>query len=93
MTNQPASGRELSAFDHYIIDLFAPEDEALRWIQAEADRNELPHISLQAHEGKILQLLIKATGARKALEIGALAGYSGVWIARALPANGKLIKI
>ncbi|MHB8624923.1 MAG: O-methyltransferase [Aggregatilineales bacterium] len=93
MTNQPASGREPSALDQYVIDLFAPEDEALRWIQAEADRNQVPHISLQAYEARTLQIFIKAVGARKVLEIGALAGYSGVWIARALPADGKLITL
>src|SRR5579863_142262 len=93
LTNQPPSGREMTPYDQYVIDLFAPEDEALRWIQAEADRNQLPQISLRPHEGQILQVLIKATGARKALEIGALAGYSGVWIARALPADGQLITL
>ena len=93
MTNQPRNEREITPLDRYVIDLFAPEDAALRWIQAEADRNELPHISLQAYEGKTLHLLITAIGARKALEIGALAGYSGVWIARALPADGKLITL
>jgi caffeoyl-CoA O-methyltransferase len=93
LTNQPATERELTPLDQYVINLFAPEDETLRWIQGEADRNELPRISLQAFEGKSLQLIIKAIGARKALEIGALAGYSGVWIARALPADGKLITL
>jgi caffeoyl-CoA O-methyltransferase len=77
----------------YAAELFAPEDEALRWIQAEADRQELPHISLQPDEGRLLQMLIMLSGARKALEIGTLAGYSGTWIARALPAEGKLITL
>jgi caffeoyl-CoA O-methyltransferase len=93
LTNQPPTERELTPLDQYVIDLFAPEDEALRWIQSEADRNQLPRISLQAYEGRTLQLFIKAISARKVLEIGALAGYSGVWIARALPANGKLITL
>jgi len=93
LTNQPNTERELTPLDQHVINLFAPEDEALRWIQAEADRNELPRISVQAFEAKTLQLLIKAIGARKVLEIGALGGYSGVWIARALPAGGKLITL
>lgn len=74
----------------YITDLFAPEDDALRWIQAEADRNELPSISIQPFEGRLLQLLVLALSAKKVVEIGALGGYSGTWIARALPADGKL---
>ncbi len=74
----------------YITDLFAPEDDVLSWIQSEADRNQLPTISIQPYEGRVLQLLLHAVGARKVVEIGALAGYSGTWIARALPADGKL---
>ncbi len=77
----------------YVIDLFAPEDETLSWIQAEADRQEVPKISLQPDEARILQILIKANNARKVLEIGALAGYSGTWLARALPADGKLFTL
>ena len=93
MTNQPNTERALTPLDQYIINLFTPEDEALRWIQAEAARNDVPQISLQAYEARILQILIKAIGARKALEIGALAGYSGTWIARGLPDDGKLITL
>jgi caffeoyl-CoA O-methyltransferase len=82
--------RALSRLDEYVIDLFAKEDAALQWIQEEADRNELPQISIRAHEGKILQVLLRAVGARKVVEIGTLAGYSATWIARALPVGGKL---
>lgn len=76
--------------DEYVVDLFVNEDDALRSIQGEADRNDMPRISLQAHEGRLLQFLALASGARKAVEIGTLAGYSGVWLARGLPADGKL---
>jgi caffeoyl-CoA O-methyltransferase len=76
--------------DQYIAELFAPEDEALQWIQAEADRQGVPPISILPDEGKLIYFLAKAIGARTAVEIGVLAGYSGVWIARALPADGQL---
>lgn len=76
--------------DQYVVDLFVNEDDALRSIQGEADRNDMPRISLQPHEGRLLQFLVLASGARKAVEIGTLAGYSGVWLARGLPADGKL---
>jgi len=76
--------------DQYVVDLFVNEDDALRSIQGEADRNDMPRISLQPHEGRLLQFLALASGARKAVEIGTLAGYSGVWLARGLPADGKL---
>ncbi|MBX3085697.1 MAG: O-methyltransferase [Anaerolineae bacterium] len=79
--------------DQYVADLFAQEDEALQWIQAEADRHDLPAISIRADEGRLLQTLMLAIGAKKAIEIGALAGYSGVWMARALPADGHLYSV
>ncbi len=81
------------AFDQYITQLFVREDDALRTTQAEADRNGLPQISLAPHEGRLLQFLALAVGAKKIVEIGTLAGYSGTWLARALPAGGKLFTL
>ncbi|NWF69294.1 MAG: O-methyltransferase [Chloroflexi bacterium] len=75
---------------HYITELFAPEDDAQRWIQAEAARSALPAISVRPYEGCMLQWLAHTINARKIVEIGTLAGYSAVWLARALPADGKL---
>lgn len=83
----------LERLDDYITDLFAPEDDVLRWIQSEAERAGLPAISIQPFEGRLLQFLLRSVGARKVVEIGALAGYSGVWMARALPPGGKLITL
>src|SRR5579871_4334993 len=88
-----SNDRNLTAIDNYVIDLFAPEDDALKWISAEADRNGLPQISIRAHEGKLLQFLVKSVGAQRMIEIGTLAGYSGTWLARALPAGGKLFTL
>lgn len=73
--------------------LFAPEDDVLRQIQADAGSQGLPSISLSAEEGRLLQVLLKATNAQKVLEFGALGGYSGTWIARALPADGQLFTL
>ncbi len=80
----------LKQANQYVTELFAQEDEALRWIQGEALRNELPPISIQPFEGRLLQWLMRLIDARKVVEIGTLAGYSTVWMARALPADGKL---
>ena len=77
----------------YVTDLFAAEDRVLRAIRERQERNGLPPINLSADEGKLLQVLLSAVGARRVLEIGALAGYSGVWLARALPENGVLTTI
>lgn len=74
----------------YVVDLFAQEDETLKSIQVEAQRNGLPAISVRPDEGRLLLMLVRATGAKTAVEIGTLAGYSGVWIARGLPADGRL---
>ena len=81
---------DANSLGHYVTTLFAREDDVLEFIQAETVRNDMPQISLRAEEGRILQLLVMAVGARKAVEIGTLAGYSGTWIARALPADGVL---
>lgn len=78
------------ALSRYVADLFATEDETLQWIQAETVRNDMPQISLTAEEGRLLQFLVQSVGAKKAVEIGALAGYSGTWIARGLSAGGRL---
>lgn len=76
--------------DDYVSALYVQEDEALRWIQAEAQRQEFPAISVRPFEGRLLQFLVRLSGARRVVEIGALAGYSGVWLARALPSDGRL---
>lgn len=80
----------LAALNRYVTDLFAAEDTVLESIQAETLRHEMPQISLAPQEGRLLQFLLRAVGARKAVEIGTLAGYSGTWLARALPEDGKL---
>lgn len=72
---------------------FAPEDAALRGAIARAVEEGLPAIQISPLQGKLLQVLALAAGARKILEIGALGGYSGTWLARALPPDGKLITL
>jgi predicted O-methyltransferase YrrM len=53
----------------------------------------LPPISVAPNQGKLLQLLVKMQGARNILEIGTLGGYSTIWLARALPADGHLVTL
>jgi predicted O-methyltransferase YrrM len=83
----------MNALEQYTSDLFAPEDAVLRELRAEMPRRNIPEINVNALEGRLLQFLLRMVKARKALEIGSLAGYSGIWIARALPAGGKLITL
>src|SRR6266699_6959774 len=73
--------------------MFAPEDEALRSVLADAKQAGLPLIQISPIQGKLLQLLATMCNAHKILEIGSLAGYSGIWLARALPPDGRLITL
>ncbi len=77
----------------YIVETFAAEDETLRWVRERTQEHGLPAIYINPEEGRFLQLLIHICGAEKAVEVGTLGGYSGIWIARALPAHGKLITL
>lgn len=77
----------------YITDLFAQEDDILREVRRNTVERGLPAIAIQPEEGRFLQLLARASGVRTAVEIGTLGGYSGIWIARGLPDDGRLITI
>jgi predicted O-methyltransferase YrrM len=77
----------------YATELFAPEDPVLAAIRARHAAANLPPIQISADEGKLLHVLLRAIGAASILEVGTLAGYSGVWMARALPVHGYLITI
>lgn len=76
-----------------ITRVFAPEDEGLRQALAAGKEAGLPAIQISPIQGKFLQLLATTCQAHKILEIGSLAGYSGIWLARSLPANGRLITL
>ena len=77
----------------YIAGLFAREDDVLVTLREEADRHGLPPISISPDEGRLLQVLLAAVGARRVLEVGTLGGYSAIWMARALPDDGSLVTI
>lgn len=79
--------------DRYLSDTLVGHDPALE--QAVADQREagLPAIEVAPLGGKFLHLLARMTGARRILEIGTLGGYSSIWLARAVPADGVVITI
>jgi predicted O-methyltransferase YrrM len=77
----------------YIAGLFSAEDELLAALREEADRTGLPPISISADEGRLLQVLLTAIGARRVLEVGTLGGYSAICMARALPPDARLLTI
>jgi predicted O-methyltransferase YrrM len=79
--------------DEYIAGLLVGQDDALDGALAASDRGGLPQIAVAPNQGKMLHLIARIHGARRILEIGTLAGYSTIWLARALPADGQLITL
>jgi predicted O-methyltransferase YrrM len=87
------SRREWRAVDAYFTETIVAPEPALAAALAANAAAGLPSIDVSAPQGKLIHLLARMTGARKALEIGALGGYSTIWIARALPDDGRLISL
>ena len=79
--------------DQYISELFHDEDEGLKATEQSIIESGIPQISISPNQGKFLQLLAKLSNAKKILEVGTLGGYSTIWMARALPENGKLVTL
>ncbi|MGA2302479.1 MAG: O-methyltransferase [Candidatus Acidiferrum sp.] len=82
-----------TAVDMYITDLLVPSDPALEAALQASGAAGLPSIQVSPVQGKLLHLLARACGARQVLEIGTLGGYSTLWLARALPAGGRVITL
>ena len=82
-----------TAVDRYLTDLLVRPDPALDAALAASTAAGLPAIAVAPNQGKLLHLLARVQGARNILEIGTLGGYSTIWLARALPANGRLITL
>ncbi len=82
-----------AAVDRYFEEHLIGEDAALKSALAASDSAGLPSISVAASLGKLLMMVASMVGARRILEIGTLGGYSTIWMARALPADGRLITL
>jgi predicted O-methyltransferase YrrM len=82
-----------SAVDRYFAETLVPTDAALDAALADSDAAGLPPHHVAATQGKLLQLLAQMSNARTILEIGTLGGYSTIWLARALPVNGRLVTL
>jgi len=79
--------------DDYHNSFLVKKDE--HFIQAvEANKNAgLPDIAVSEAQGKFLHLLVRSIGVKRVLEVGTLGGYSSIWFAKALPADGKLVTL
>jgi hypothetical protein len=82
-----------TAVDRYIQDTLLGFDAALDAALNASAAAGLPPIAVSASQGKLLSIMAKAIGARRILELGTLGGYSGIWLARALPPGGVLITV
>jgi predicted O-methyltransferase YrrM len=82
-----------SAVDRYLAAALVEHDAALAAALAASEAAGLPAIQVTPNQGKLLHLLARIQGARRILEVGTLGGYSTIWLARALPAGGRLITL
>ena len=81
------------AVDSYLVDTFVPRDEALAAALAASEAAGLPEIQVTPTQGRLLEMLARALGARRILEIGTLGGYSTLWMARGLASGGRLVTL
>jgi predicted O-methyltransferase YrrM len=82
-----------SEVDAFVSERLGLEDEALTAALAAAEQAGLPAIQVSPPQGRLLEMLVRMQGARQVLEFGTLGGYSSIWMARALPADGRLISL
>jgi len=87
------SNETWDAVDGYFGDLLLGSDPVLDSALAASEAAGLPQIAVAPNQGALLNLLARAVGARRILEVGTLGGYSSIWMARALPKGGRLITL
>jgi predicted O-methyltransferase YrrM len=87
------SGELWTAVDDFFDSALVPSDPALDAALEAGEAAGLPRIGVPPNQGKMLQFLARMQGARRILEVGTLGGYSTIWLARALPADGRLITL
>ncbi|MFC2131727.1 O-methyltransferase [Bacteroidota bacterium] len=77
----------------YINNNFSSEDDFLKQLKKDSLEQGFPDIAISSEQGAFLQFIMKAINAKNVLEIGSLAGYSAITMARVLPDGGKLIAV
>ena len=82
-----------NAVDEWLGEALRLDDDVLLRALAASREAGLPEIAVSAPQGRMLQLLAAQSGARRILEVGTLGGYSGICLARALPADGRLVTL
>ncbi|MGM0711456.1 O-methyltransferase [Brevibacillus parabrevis] len=82
-----------TAVDEYFTTKLVSADSVLDAVLEHNAASGLPPIDVAPNQGKFLHLLAQIQRARSILEIGTLGGYSTIWLARALPQDGRLITL
>ncbi len=85
--------KEWTAVDDYLIEHLVPEDEALAETRRSSAETATPGIDVTANMGAFLALLVQISGAKRVLEFGTLAGYSSIWMARAMDDDGAVVTL
>ena len=79
--------------DRYFIDQLVSEDDALVAARESSEFTALPFADVSPTQGALLSVIARLSGARRVLEFGTLAGYSAIWLARAIGDEGRLITL
>lgn len=74
----------------YVADRTRPDDDFLEQLKAAAKAHDIPSIAIGAAQASLMQVVLKAARAKHVVEVGCLAGYSAIQMARALPADGRV---
>ena len=82
-----------TSVDNYLSEVLVRQDKHLDDAVAASDAAGLPSIQVSPPQGKLLEILIQMMGAKSILEVGTLGGYSTIWMARALPSDGRVVTI
>ncbi len=82
-----------NAVDTYFEDSLIGRDEVLARALQRSREAGLPEIQVASNQGKLLSMLARIHGAERILEVGTLAGYSTIWLARALLPSGSLVTL
>lgn len=79
--------------DNFLDALLLPDDDSLNETLKRQDEAGLPPMAVSPLQGAFLNILAQAMGAKRILELGTFAGYSTIWLARAVPEDGKVITL
>ncbi|MBX3020802.1 MAG: O-methyltransferase [Bdellovibrionales bacterium] len=79
--------------EKYLNEVFGLSDADLLAVKAELERAQLNFMSISTHEARMLQFLIRLSGARKVVEVGTLFGFSALAMAKALPSDGRVFTL